>query len=171
MMTLTKVMERLARDCDQAVVFHFFVVFCRFECSLKRSGYLKQTRAGRGAEPDWKDYATTLRGRFAGVRRSAFKEACEFLLDDPPQRQIVVGVGKMGWARVISKAGDSHEERVLELVKVVRNNLFHGGKYPLPAGAIADTSRNRRLLKACITVLEECLRLSPGLWEAFEQVA
>ena len=36
--------------------------------------------------------------------------------------------------------------------------VFHGGKYPYPDGHINEPARDRKLLSASLTVMEECLR-------------
>lgn len=57
---------------------------------------------------------------------------------------------------------------MLRLVRVVRNNLFHGGKYQ--SGPFDEIARNENLLEAAITVLSHCLALSDPVREAFEEV-
>lgn len=50
--------------------------------------------------------------------------------------------------------------QVLDVVRVVRNNLLHGGKFPIPVGPIEDPSRNALLLRHCCTVLEKYLEIA-----------
>lgn len=47
--------------------------------------------------------------------------------------------------------GISDEQYVIELLKTVRNNLFHGGKYP--DGPVEEIARNREILRASLVVL------------------
>ena len=56
-------------------------------------------------------------------------------------------------------------EFILKMVRNVRNNLFHGGKYSTEAHE--DTERTERLLRSSITILGECLELSPQVCEYF----
>ncbi len=152
---------------DRELVLEFFAYFSRFEYSLKRSGFLRQ---GEKAEPNWDTYANSLRGRFKEVHAPRFREAVAFLLSAPPNTQVVSG-NHLGWAESVRGNGEHDECYVLRLVRTVRNNLFHGGKYPYPAGPMPDVARNRRLLEAAIAVLGECLDLSTPVRGAFEEVA
>jgi hypothetical protein len=63
------------------------------------------------------------------------------------------------------------EKWILRLVRTVRNNLFHGGKYPYPDEPINQPARDRKVLSASLTVMEECLRLSPLLEAKFFEAA
>lgn len=142
---------------DRELVFNFFAVFSRFEFALKRTtGYLAGNE--RGAKANWSEYANAIRGRFSDVPSDEFSEAVAFLTASPPKKQIVAD-GVIRWRASVKDAGESEEAFVLRLVKTVRNNLFHGGKFP--EGPIEDVARNSRLLRASITVLLQCLELSP----------
>ena len=132
----------LAPNAD--LVFLFFAFFSRFECALKRPGFLRETN-GR-AEPDWDNYANSLRDRFADVDDQAFQDAVAFLVKAPPQRQVVDNNNTLGWEDTPQGQGEHREGYVLRLLRIVRNNLFHGGKYPIPMGSLEDTARNEALL-------------------------
>lgn len=161
----TEILEALVADRD--LLFRFFAFFSRFEYSLKRSGFLK---TGDRAEPHWDTYASTLRGRFGTVQDQTFRAAVAFLLAEPPKTQVVTRNG-LGWRDTPQGQGENQEHYVLRLVRAVRNNLFHGGKYPYPFGPIDDVARNRRLLEAGITILSQCLELSEPVRAKFEEVA
>jgi hypothetical protein len=152
---------------DKDLVFRFFAVFSRFEYALKRSKFLKPKDR---AEADWDAYADDLRGRFTTVVVPAFKEACAYLIKKPPRTQIVLRDG-LGWKKTVRRDTEVEERYVLRLVRTVRNNLFHGGKYPYPIGPVLDAARDRHLLECCLAVLEECLKLSPDVRRAFEEAA
>jgi len=156
------VISALAPDAD--IVFQFFAFFSRFEYSLKRSGFLKP---GERAEVNWDAYANTLRGRFAEMENHTFREAIDFLRRESPKTQ-VVDQGELSWRDTVQGTGECHERYILRLVQTVRNNLFHGGKYPLPLGPVTDVARNRHLLQASIAVLSECLKLSECVRAMFE---
>jgi hypothetical protein len=160
-----KIIDALVLDRD--LVLRFFAVFSRFEYSLKRSGFLKR---GEKAEPNWDTYANSLRGCFGGVQDQAFRDAVSFLMKEPPRTQ-VVRASDLDWKDTVQGKGEFHERFVLRLVSTVRNNLFHGGKYPAPLGPMDDVARNRRLLEAGITVLTQCLELNVSVRSTFEEVA
>jgi len=153
---------------DQELVFAFLVVFSRFECALKRSGYLKHDDGP--AEPNWDTFANTLKGRLGSIAEPKFIEASRFLLAKPPETQVATH-RQLGWRKTIRGDGESEERYLLRLVTTVRNNLFHGGKYPYPFGPVVDVSRDRRLLQAGISILEACLALSPEVQALFEEAA
>ena len=160
-----KIIDALVPDRD--LVLRFVAVFSRFEYSLKRSDYLKP---GNKAEADWDKYANSLQGRFGSVEEQALREAVAFLVNEPPKTQVVSG-GDLAWSATPMGNGEHHERYVLRLVSTVRNNLFHGGKYPHPLGPIVDVARNKRLLEAGVTVLSQCLELSESVRGAFEEAA
>jgi hypothetical protein len=152
---------------DKDLIFRFFAVFSRFECALKRGGFLKKQER---AEADWDSYVNQLRGQFATVKAPVFKTACDYLTSKPPDKQIVSG-NSLGWKATVRGNNESIESYVIRLVRTVRNNLFHGGKYPYPVGPLSDAGRDRRLIESALAVLEECLRLSPDVRYAFEEAA
>lgn len=150
---------------DRALALRFLATFSRFEYSLKRSNFLK---SGVRAEPDWDGYANTLRGQFESVQDSSFREATAFLLKEPPKTQIVSSQG-LDWQNTTRGDGQHDERYILRLVQTVRNNLFHGGKYPLKP--VEDVGRNKKLLEASIIVLDQCLKLSQDLRDVFYETA
>ena len=87
----------------------------------------------------------------------------------PPQTQVVDEHGELSWKATSTEQEEHCENYVLLLVRVVRNNLFHGGKYP--TGVIEDTARNEALLEASITILSHCRTLNHDVHRAFEDVA
>lgn len=165
MIEADKVVKALAGDPD--LVLQFFGVFSRFEYSLKRSGFLKP---GDKAEANWDMYANSLRGLFGAVQDQQFRGAVAFLLKEPPKTQIVSGTD-LGWRETAIGDGEHHERYLLRLVGTVRNNLFHGGKYPIPVGPMDDVARNTRLLEASLAVLRQCLELSETVRATFEEAA
>lgn len=57
----------------------------------------------------------------------------------------------------------------LLLLRTVRNNLFHGGKYP--DGPVDEIPRNKAILGAALAVLEGCFELHPGVARRIEEAA
>jgi len=161
-----KIIEEL--DVDRDLLFRFFAVFSRFEYSLKRSGYLRKNT--QRAEPDWDVYADRLNGKFGNSQQPEFQQALAFLLKAPPKTQIIAG-NDLDWKDTVQGAGEHLEKYVLRLVRTIRNNLFHGGKYPYPLVSIDDGTRNRRLLEAGITILGQCLEFSSEVRAVFDEAA
>lgn len=164
-----QIIEQLVGDRD--LVFRFFAFFSRFEYALKRAKFLKPGSSNQAyqAEPDWDKYADELRGQFAKVDDGDFKAAYAYLRSNPPKKQVVKG-NQINWNVSRQDKSESDEKYILRLVRTVRNNLFHGGKYPSPVGPVGDVGRNNGLLESCIVVLDRCLILSPDVQKIFSEV-
>ncbi|MDD5759088.1 MAG: hypothetical protein PHI06_08390 [Desulfobulbaceae bacterium] len=156
-----------ALSIDHGLVLEFFAFFSRFEYSLKRSRFLKPRRK---AEADWDKYANSIKGQFKKIENPAFQDAIDFLKRNPPKTQIIEE-NELGWHDTLQGSGEHHERYILRLIATIRNNLFHGGKFPLPVGPIEDTARNQRLLQSGITILKQCLALSGSVGSIFEETA
>jgi hypothetical protein len=144
---------------DRDTVLEFFSQYSAFECALKREGFLK---AGwnNTAEADWNKFSLYARGRLSSVTEEGFHEAVNAIKKYSPQRQVVRD-GRLAWDSVEIRRGESEEQFVLRLVKTVRNNIFHGGKYS--DGPISEVARNRAILKAALLILKGCIEIHPGM--------
>jgi hypothetical protein len=153
---------------DREHVLEFFFLFSRFEYALKRSSvFLKDQER---AEADWDKYGNSLKGRFRAVNDATFLKALNYLESNPPSVQIVVN-SYLNWKPTSRGDGESRERYILLTVQTVRNNLFHGGKYPHPTGPVPEVARNRQLIEVCIAVLNQCLALSPEVEGHFAEAA
>jgi hypothetical protein len=133
----------------------FFMYFSRFEYALKAAGFAKGTE--KRAEPDWDSFADSLEGKLAAVRDEEFQDAVRYMSSQPPERQILVDK-VIRWKDSTRDPTHSEEKWLLVgLVKTTRNNLFHGGKFP------PEPARDNRLLRACLTVLRQAMKLSPDV--------
>ncbi len=143
---------RNARLDRNLITDFFFFAFSRFEYALKHAGYLKPNR--RGAEPDWDAFGDAIEQRYSIRESPELAKAVRYLLDEPPKRQVVRDDGSLDWE-------DLPEENVKEirwlllLIRRVRNNLFHGGKYPYMP--LPEPARDTQLLESGVVVLEACL--------------
>lgn len=151
-------------DLNHEVVFNFFWRFSAFECALKREGFLHSGHH-QAASADWTCFKQAMKGRFEAVVSSEFSDALDILLKAPPRRQIVKD-GRLKWREQELRPDQTRESFVLGLVQTIRNNLFHGGKYP--DGPVDEVARNRELLQAALLVLEECVKLRPSLKQWLE---
>lgn len=147
-------------DCLPPSTIEFFAVFARCEYALKCSGY---GRAGyHGAvEPNWSRFASDLGETF--FQRMKSSDAAQVLLEQPPKKQVLGQNGKLAW-RDAQPPKDGHE--LLNAVKTVRNNLFHGGKFP--DGHERDAARNEKLLQASLFVIKHAISANPQVRDAFE---
>jgi hypothetical protein len=155
--------ECIARSEDRERAIIFFLFFARFEYALKRARF---TRKNEGeAEADWDQYASS--GAVANLveknNEERFKAAVALLKAEPPKKQFVNN-GVLAWGPDGYK-GPFNLARIFCLVRRVRNNLFHGGKFP--EGPENDISRDQKLLGASIVVLQACLDFDEDLRHRF----
>jgi hypothetical protein len=148
------------REPDRLLVFRFLATFSRFEYALKcHTQYLRADRGG-AAMPSWHSFARANRGKFAKLDDShPVHDAIRYLRASPPHRQIVDG-GRLGWAKIFEDPSD--EVFALSCVRTMRNNLFHGGKFPW------DIERDRELLRHGCVILNESLNCDHELRTHFD---
>lgn len=137
----------------------FLMLFSRFEYALKTLGYVRQS--GEHVLIEW--------------RRFARETNLDLPLDDPllvrtrpfvvmpPARQVVLN-GHLEWLPEDAPASEEIDSAwLLEMTYRVRNNLFHGGKYPF------DPARDVSLIGAGEAVLEIFTSVRNDLAQAFSQ--
>ncbi len=151
-------------EVTKNLVINFFVVFSRFEYAMKRSGYLKNDskKKDRRAEPDWDKLANKINPKFSLTSSSEFNAAVLYLKTHPPKKQMVVD-DNLSWLDLAKGSDKSNCRWIIRTVKTVRNNLFHGGKFPEPIGPIAGTERDKELLESSIIVLFHISSLDANL--------
>jgi hypothetical protein len=149
---------------EKDLVTGFSILFSRFEYCLKRTpGYASGNEDGVQAK--WDKFASDHHRFFNPQKTKQLTEAVEFLVKQPPCKQIFNN-GALDWKPVEYQKAPLLLQLV-NSVKRVRNNLFHGGKFPIPTGSVEDVGRNVRLLQSSITILEECLLLNDRIREFF----
>lgn len=150
---------------ETGLVADFFGLFARLEYALKATPrYL----AGddNKATANWDRFADDLKGKLSKAD-SEFESAASRLLSQPPQKQVVKN-RRLTWAEV-GRNGAAKEKFLLQLIRVVRNNLFHGGKFP--EGSFTDPARDRALIQDCIVILEAALHQVAEVEERFYETA
>lgn len=152
-------------------------MFSRFEYALKDSGYyerpnnkemkkFKEKGVPPDARPDWNRFATSLRDVFRTDRTKALNQACEYILDSPPMKQVIINDG-IAWETPYRGTSEPEVEFILRMVRCIRNNLFHGGKYNIEVHE--DTKRTEMLLRSSLVILTECLSLATQVKLAFDK--
>lgn len=159
MSTPIEIITAIAKRDDTAQAILFFIFFSRFEYALKRAGYTTGE-----AQPDWDKYAKE-HIKMTERPSDPFKSAMEFLKNAPPKKQVVKN-NKLDW-EPDNYTDVFNLERILVLVRRIRNNLFHGGKWP--GGLKDDDSRNADLIDAGLKVLQACLELDRKLQKTFSE--
>jgi hypothetical protein len=150
---------------DRDLVFEFFWKFSVFECALKREGFLRLDRPT--AEANWTAFGKDITQKFEKVETIGFAAAAAKLRELSPRKQINRN-GILGWEK-IDQRDESNAVYTLHLLKTVRNNLFHGGKYP--DGGILEVSRDTEILRAALAVLEGCYELHGGVKDRIDEIA
>jgi hypothetical protein len=135
------------------LVLRFFLVFSRFEYALKRAGF---TNPKRRAEAAWDRFATENDARFGASSTSKLQAACVYFLQHPPLRQIQKN-GVLDWEVPNQLINEPLLKRLLLMVRSVRNNMFHGGKFPMMP--VDEPARNVTLLRHALVILETSVKL------------
>lgn len=139
---------------DEKLVLVFLYAFSRFEYALKRSGYHGQD--GKVAQADWDRFENALTG-LPPADLAPVLALGDYTLAKPPKKQVVKG-GGLNWEDSAPTA--SEIKTLIIYVRRIRNNLFHGGKFP--EGHVHDVARDTDLLRSGVSVLKALLTL-PGL--------
>lgn len=135
----------------QDAAFDFFFWFSRFEFCLKQHAYLKSDDPGKKAESNW--------DKFVKRNRNAYvpSPSARALIDAKPRQQVVAANAGLGWKELQFEANEYDLQKVTLLLRLVRNNLFHGGKHGEPGWD--DPERTLQLLNQCRVVLDELAAL------------
>ncbi len=135
---------------DEAAIIHFFFVFSRFEFALKATGYLKTSER---ASPDWGKFRAEVKDKYVPGMNEELDSAVAYLCEMPVGTQVSLGEG-LEFVPTSRKEQTDIEFSIYSVEKI-RNNLFHGGKFP--SGPVTDPSRDARLLYSGLVVLTQCL--------------
>lgn len=156
---------------DDKLVFEFFVMFSRFECGLIRAGFVRKGSSYGSAAPDWKAFSKAISSHLASCSDGPYTKAKDFLLKNPPQQQKFVAPASMKWEPNAKGGKETDAQYLLRLVRDVRNNLFHGGKYPAGNGGPIDGEmlRNAELLKAGMAILQACLSFHDKVKDHYDE--
>jgi hypothetical protein len=156
--------RQVASSEDCKLAWYFFVFFSRMEYALKCSTiYLKKGISD--AEPNWDKFASDYNDAFNLDSSSDLRDAVDYFLSNPPRKQLNRN-GKLGWSR--PQQPSSKEPLLiwlLRMIRCVRNNLFHGSKFPFIS--ISDPSRDQELLLHSMVILKACLTLASSVKQTF----
>ena len=137
-------------NVPRELTLDFLATFARFEYALKRAGYVVGDEGK--VSPDWDRFAKDVSALDAAVL-TPILDSCKYLQEHPPKKQIL-RAGQVLWVDRRVPAGSAIAE-VLLSVRTVRNNVFHGGKFP--DGPVAEPLRDERLIRECLGVLDSLL--------------
>ena len=137
-------------DDLRELCMEFFFLFSRFEYALKENGFLKKSKY-KNAQPSWKKFVEEYCSTYFP------SDEARNLLKDPPECQIVRD-GSCEWGKINLANFSSDLERVVFILKTIRNNLFHGGKNS--HSDWDNPAKNTFLIKNAISVLGDLASLS-----------
>jgi len=145
------------------LVFEFFAIFARMEYALKLVPRFR--RPGNGdAKANWTAFANEIAPNFAPTGNQQLRDAVQYLTV-PGLRYYSVVADVLDW-HPFPVAGDTEALRTINLIKQLRNNLFHGAKFAQDPNSNPD--RERKLVELSIVLLEHMLGLSPDVRVAYE---
>src|SRR5882724_9615020 len=163
--TLTSYRKCTRRQMDRVhrmdLVYEFFFVFSRFEHALSVTNYLTEGKGG--VSPDWNKFAREMNDVFLATLSPEVKKAVRYYEVAPPRKQ-VVDFDSLTWKDVVPQT-DYQLEKLLLLVRRVRNNLFHGEKFSVLLEG--DSKRDMYLLGYGLTLLYAGLKSSIDIRRKF----
>lgn len=158
--------RQIADSTDRKLAWQFFVFFSRFEYAPKKDSRYLMGGAG-DAKPNWDLFASNSNDGFDPTASARLAEAVDYFRASPPRKQIRDS-GQLGWSKpLMQKASGPVLIWLLLCVRTVRNNLFHGGKFP--KFAVGDPSRDCILIEHSLVILSYALRLDTQVEQTFSE--
>ena len=105
-------------EAPRILLLGYFLNFARFEFAMKAGDF--GTIQNGAYQPSWRALKEAMRGQ---PLPDGLKAEQQYLWDSPPSKQ----TDRHAWAPIEPRDDWSF---VIDCVKTVRNNLFHGGKIP-----------------------------------------
>lgn len=153
---------------DQQRIFRFLALFSRWECALKRSIEFARAGAHGQAEAAWDRFADAVAGALDGIQVEGYAVARGYLLENPPERQCLEN-REIRWSPNPRRDHETDARYLFRVVRDVRNNLFHGGKYH--SGPVAELARDRQLIDCATCVLAATVDLDARIRGVFDELA
>jgi len=138
------------------LVYKFFIDFSLFEYALKQAGFLLPVPE---AKADWDTFAQSIDAGFDPNANREIRSAVQYLLNHPPRKQFN-NAGVLMFGDTVRPAGCSDTQWLSVLIRRIRNNSFHGGKFEF------DPIRDTRLLNHSLVILEAWAQLHPVVEQA-----
>lgn len=129
--------------------FEFFREFSRYEYCLKATG-LRNEKDGN-AMANWDLYAKEVEQVFASTKDPDFVAAVDYFTRHPPKKQVVKD-GVLDWDETPLEEKNI-AIKIFVLIRRVRNNLFHGGKFNRNW---FEPERSEALLQHALIILKVC---------------
>lgn len=130
------------------LTFQFFKLYARFESTLKERDYVNGNN--NRVEADWDRFVNEYLGKDYRKQLQAVDESIDYILTQPPMKQILDQEGKIRWDEVPNN--DQSVQALFGHIRRVRNNLYHGAKFN---GSWFDPKRSNDLLRHSLSILED----------------
>lgn len=130
------------------LAYKFFKLFAQYESTLKERNFFRTDRTGK-VIVDWDRFANEVVGTNFRTDLGEFAAYAEYILDQPPKKQVVDNCNRIVWADVANQ--DQSAQALFGHICRTRNNLFHGAKFN---GSWFDQERSYELLKKSLAILE-----------------
>ena len=134
------------------IMFSFFYRFSRFEFCLKRHDFCDTSH--NRPKADWQKFVCAFSAAYAAYPASC---AAKCLLNNLPNKEMINSSGKLSWEEADFAKDRTELGKVIDILNIIRNNLFHGGKY---GNNKTNEKRNKKLLVAGKKVLDELVDLA-----------
>ncbi len=141
----------------------FIAMFSRMEYALKSTHYAVGN--AKKVEPAWDIFANHIDQDFLALTHPDTVDARNYLLSHPPRKQVLQGK-KLAFVDQVIDHNQATTQQVLLMVRTIRNNLFHGGKYS-PQGE-QEVGRNQLLVGHGLHILRACSKLDADVKISFE---
>lgn len=146
------------------IAIEFLSVFSRMEYALKSTEFADGGPAR--VEPAWDRFANHIHERFTQLEDEALDRSVNLLLEQPPRKQVLLE-GRLRFIEQEIDTGQRSTQQLLKMIRTVRNNFLHGGKYA-PDGEV-EQGRNERLVSASLEVLKQCRFLHEEVSASYER--
>lgn len=158
----------------------FFIMFSRFEYALTTK-FPKESQHGGYLEADWAEFTKELTksGKIDYSKPEKLTIAKDYLINNPPYKFLFdKNTKEIKPEKNKVDANYSETKKLRVHIKLIRNNLFHGGKYTdnMIEGSNENkeaVKRNILLIKSAMIVLDNWLNLcseNGGIKERFNNI-
>lgn len=137
-------------------MLQFFIMFARLEFALKTQTRFRKKKGG----PDWEAFAKCCASQLVVAPGSELDAALQYLRASPPAKEVVRD-GHLEWESASAGPDVAALVFLVGCLKTIRNNLFHGGKFP------GDFARDILLLRHSVIVMHALVTLDQGVEDAF----
>jgi len=142
---------------------NFLSVFSRIEYALKSTGFA--IGDNKSVEPAWDIFANEIDEKLFQINDTELQQAIEYILENPPRKQVIENERIIFINQTIDSS-QKNTQQLLLMIRTVRNNLFHGGKY-LPDGEI-EAGRNEFLVNYSLIILRNCIQINTRVYASYQ---